>query len=123
MVDVSLGDAQGGFSSDLAKADDIFEPQALTLSGSAVRPFFEPVASSFAAAQGSGPGTVVVVVLVVVLVVVVQPTTPIMPALFSGVGGHASAKSATLLLVEPVRVRLCDPSPGGRLVGVPEDEL
>jgi len=42
-----------------------------------------------------------------------------MPALLVGVGA-ASMKSVTLLLVRLTRVRLEVPSPGARVVGVPE---
>src|SRR2546421_725034 len=67
--------------------------------------FLPPAESSFAV-HLLFPGIVVVVVLVVVVVVVVQPTTPVVPALFSGVGGQASAKSVRLSFVELTRVRL-----------------
>src|SRR5262245_39996526 len=68
------------------------------------------------------PGVVVVVVVAPGAVVVVVPPRPIMPALFVGVGA-ARAKSATLLFVDPVRLRLCEPLPAARVVGVPEEEL
>src|SRR5262249_36493885 len=71
-------------------------------------------------------GIVVVVVLVLlvdVVVVVVQPRTPIMPALFVGVGGQTRAKSVRLSLVELILVRLFEPSPAVRVVGVPEEEF
>jgi hypothetical protein len=62
--------------------------------------------------------SVVLVVVVPASVVVVQTGLPVAPALFVGVG-HASAKSALLLLVVDMRVRLSVESLAVSGVGVP----